>query len=105
MRVLIVTGVQTCALPIFDDPEAPRLSERRIEGVRDSSVRPRGPRVDRAQAAPGSYREGGPRGCLCDPSSDRFVAGAPAFGPPDAPLYPPPPVPRRGAPRRRGGGD
>src|SRR5256885_16090329 len=63
-----------------DDPRSPSRPEHRIEGIRDSSVRSRGPRLDGAEAPPGGRGEGGPRRRFRDPASDRLVAGAPDRG-------------------------
>src|SRR2546428_8456591 len=70
-----------------DDSRSPSRPEHRIEGIRDSSVRPRGPRLDGAEAPPGGRGEGGPRRRLRDPASNRLVAGARDPARPLAPHY------------------
>src|SRR3989449_10666532 len=70
-----------------DDPRSPSRPEHRIEGIRDSSVRSRGPRLNGAEAPPGGRGEGGPWRRFRDPASDRLVAGARDRGRFGFPIY------------------
>src|SRR5438445_12451050 len=84
-----------------DDPRSPSRPEHRIEGIRDSSVRSRGPRLDGGEASAGGRGEGGPRRRFRDPASNRLVAGARDRGRFDSPIHGDRSVSRWGDGRRR----
>src|SRR5256886_10947829 len=67
IRDLTVTGVQTCALPIYSGPPRPR--RRRRHGARlaspDSARTMATPRPDAARRGPGTRSSGAPGGPAC----------------------------------------
>src|SRR5206468_9531967 len=93
-----------------DVPRTPTVPEHRVEGVGDSAVRPRGPRVHRGPAAPRRNRQGGPWGRGGRQAARRLLEGTRDRHRIHRSVHGPRSVPRRGdsgrggVPEPRGGG-